>query len=404
MRCFICGSQKLTKFLDLGHQPPSDAFIQAVDLDKPEISYPLSLYFCGSCFLVQLSYAVDPKVLFSDYVYTSGMNNSLKANFEELVYKVVRRFQLGSNDFAIDIGSNDGTLLANYRSYGVRALGIDPSSATSIAIKNGIPTVIDFFNEKVAARVNKKYGQAKIITATNVFAHVPNLTTFIRGIKKLLTSDGVFISESGYLLDLIKKNQYDSIYHEHLRYYSVLSLITLFKKSGLEIFDVERIGTHNGSIRVFAGRLGAHPKTKVFNDLVRLEKQCGLDRLKTMRQFAKRALEHRRSFQSMLSALKNKGKSVVGIGAPAKGNTLLNSCHIGPDTINYLAEKSKLKIGLYSPGVHIPVVAEKKLFKDQPDYAVILSWNIADELMHKLKYQGFKGKFIIPFPEPIIKY
>lgn len=402
MKCQICGDNRLTKFLDLGHQPPSDAFLRTTDLGQPEITYPLELYFCRQCLLVQLGYTVDPEILFRDYVYTSGMNNSLKMNFENLVSKIVKRFKLTSDDLAIDIGSNDGTLLLNYQPYGVKTLGIDPSSATKFAIKKRIVTMVDFFNKNSAQRAKKKYGQAKIITATNVFAHVPNLDSFMRGVIQLLTPNGIFITESGYLLDLLEKIQYDSVYHEHLRYYSLFSLTTLFKKFGLEIFDVERIDTHNGSIRVYAAKTGRYPKSSATIKLLNLEKRRRLNNLKTFRQFADKVTAHRLALQNLLLKFKRKGKTIVGIGAPAKGNTLLNACSLGPEIIDCLVEKSKLKIGLYSPGMHIPVVSEKMLYTKQPDYGLILSWNISGELINKIRKNGFKGYFIIPFPKSII--
>lgn len=402
MKCHICGNNKLTKILDLGCQPPSDAFLTKADLKKPENSYPLELYFCKRCSLVQLGCTVDPEILFRDYVYTSGMNNSLKMNFKNLVSKIVKKFKLTKSDLAVDIGCNDGTLLGNYQHYGIKTLGIDPSNATKFAIEKGITTMVDFFNKNSAIRARKKYGQAKIITATNVFAHVPDLNSFMQGIANLLTSDGVFITESGYLLDLIEKTQYDSVYHEHLRYYSLLSLTALFKQFGLEIFDVERINTHNGSIRVYASKADQYPKSVSMSKLLKLEKQCRLNSLKTMQQFATKATRHRLILQNLLSKLKKNGKTIAGIGAPAKGNTLLNFCHLDQKTIEYLTEKSDLKIGLYAPGTHIPVVAEKIFYTRQPDYGLILSWNIAKELINKIKKNGFKGKFIIPFPKPII--
>lgn len=403
MKCYICENKNLTKFLSLGHQPPSDAFLKASDLEESEISYPLDLYFCAKCFLVQLGFVVDPEILFRDYVYTSGMNNSLKKNFSDLVDKIVKRFKLTNQDLAVDIGSNDGTLLDNYKQYDVKTLGIDPSSATKFAIEKGIDTLVDFFNESTATVAKKKCGKAKVITATNVFAHVPDLSSFMAGINALLADGGVFISESGYLLDLIEKIQYDSVYHEHLRYYSLLSLTTLLKKFNLEIFDAERISTHNGSIRVYAAKAGAYKKSKVLENLIQAEIDFGLNKLETFQKFANDVTTHKLELQNLLIGLKNKGNTIVGIGAPAKGNTLLNYCHLGPEVIDYLMEKSDLKIGLYSPGMHIPVVDEKILFDKQPDYGLILSWNIADELMPKLRQAGFKGQFIIPFPKPLIK-
>lgn len=402
MSCFICGEKKLYKFLSLGHQPPSDAFLRAADLLKPEATYPLELCLCQSCYLVQLNYAVDPEKLFRDYVYNTSSNNSLKKSFESLVNNLVKRFNLNSSDLAIDIGSNDGTLLSYYWPYKIKILGVDPSSVAELALRKKIPTIVDFFSNKLAGKIAKKYGRAKIITATNVFAHVEKLDDFVAGVKDLLTDDGVFVSESGYLLDFIEKLQYDSVYHEHLRYYSLKPLKILFKKFGLEIIDVERGTIHGGTIIVYAAKKNKYPIAKRVAELIRLEEKFGLYKKETFVNFAGRVKKNKLAIQKLIIDLKSRGKNIVGVGAPAKGNTLLNYCNLDEDLIDYLAEKSEFKIGAFSPGMHLPVVDESRLFKDQPDYALMLSWNIADELMPKIKNKGYKGKFIIPHPKPKI--
>jgi len=402
MSCFICGEKKLYKFLSLGDQPPSDAFLRARDLNKPEATYPLELCLCQSCYLVQLNYAVDPEKLFKDYVYNTATNNSLKKSFENLVNNLVKRFDLSASDLAIDIGSNDGTLLSYYRPHKVKILGIDPSSAAKLALANDIPTIVDFFSTKLAAKVIKKYGRAKIITATNVFAHVKKLDDFVDGVKDLLADGGVFVSESGYLLDFIEKLQYDSVYHEHLRYYSLKPLEILFKKFGMEIIDAERGTIHGGTIIVYAAREGKYPVSGKVVELIGEEESFGLYKKETFVNFARRVKKNKLAIQKLISDLKSGGKNIAAIGAPAKGNTLLNYCALGADVIDYLAEKSELKIGTFSPGTHIPVVDESRLYKDQPDYALMLSWNIADELIPKIRAKGYRGKFIIPHPKPKI--
>ncbi|MDO8594370.1 MAG: class I SAM-dependent methyltransferase [bacterium] len=402
MSCFICQNKYLFRFLNFGNQPPSDAFVRKEDIGKPETKYTLSLYFCGECGLVQLGYAVDPNMLFRDYVYTTGMNNSLRKNFRELVDKIVFRFALGRSDLAIDIGSNDGTLLENYASHNVSTLGVDPSSVAAIAVSKGIKTVRDFWNKGTAERIVKEYGKAKVVTATNVFAHVEDLDSFMRGLQAGLRDDGVFISESGYLLDMVETLGYDAVYHEHLRYYSLKPLTVLFERFGMEMFDVEHIPSHNGSIRVYAARKGAYAKTSSIGELLAQEERKGLHTKETLVQFAKRAYAHRDAFTALLTGIKKSGKRIVGIGAPAKGNTLLNFCGITTETIDCLLEKSELKIGLYAPGTRIPVVSESLLYSERPDFALILSWNLASELMPKLRANGYKGAFIIPFPEPKI--
>jgi predicted TPR repeat methyltransferase len=402
MTCYICQKNNLFQFLSLGHQPPSDAFLKEAELQKPEINYPLDLYFCEDCYLVQLGYAVDPEILFRDYVYHSGSNNVLKKHFKELVHSLVKKYKLTASHIAVDIGSNDGSLLEEYLPHGVKILGIDPSSVASLAIKKGQPTIVDFFHEKSALEAGKKHGKAKMITATNVFAHVRDLHSFMRGIKALIAEDGVFVSESGYNLDMVEKLQYDFVYHEHLRHYSLKPLQTLFEKYDMEIIDAERVPIHGGCIRVHAAIKGKHAVSPRVKQILMLEKKEGLYDKKRYVKFANDVQALKLSLRKLLIDQKAKGKTIVGIGAPAKGNTLLNYCKIDSDIVTYLVERSDLKIGKFTPGMHIPVLAEDILFKDQPDLAILLSWTIADELIKKLKEKGYEGKFILPAPKPKI--
>lgn len=402
MKCDLCQNETLYKFLDLGHQPPSDAFLKEEDLNKPEIFYPLQAYFCETCNLVQLGYSVDPKILFSEYVYTTGMTNELVKNFNGLVDALVHRFNLTKDDLVIDIGSNDGTLLKFYVKYNIKILGVEPSTVADIAIKNKIPTVNKFFNHETASEIAKKNGKAKVITATNIFAHVKDLPSFIKGISEILTEDGVFVTESHHLLSLLANMQWDSIYHEHLRVYSLKSLIYLFNIFNMDIFDAEKISTHGGSIRAYACKRGTYKKSDNICRLLQEEEKAGLFSKQTYKKFQKKVLQHKIKIQEILINIKKSGKKIIGVGAPAKGNTLLNYCNITPDIMDYIVEKSTLKIGLYTPGTHIKVVDEKFLYEDQPDYTFLLSWNIADELIPKLKNSGYKGKIIVPIPTPHI--
>ena len=397
--CALCKNKTLYRFLDLGYQPPSDAFLKDEDLNKPETCYPLQLYFCETCSLVQLGYAVDQKILFNEYVYTTGTTNELVENFNRLVDSLVRRFDLTKDDFVVDIGSNDGTLLKFYMKYNIRILGVEPSTVAGIAVKNNVPTVNKFFNEKTASEIVEKEGKAKVVTATNIFAHVEDLSSFVKGVKEILADDGVFVTESHYLLSMLTNMQWDSIYHEHLRIYSLKSLIYLFDIFDMDVFDAERISTHGGSIRVYACKRGAYKKSENINKLLWEEEKAGLSNKQTYKEFQKKVLQHKMKIQEMLMSIKKEGKRIAGIGAPAKGNTLLNYCNI---PLDYIVEKSTLKIGLYTPGRHIKVVDEKLLYEEQPEYAFLLSWNIADELIPKLKKLGYKGKIIVPMPYPHI--
>lgn len=401
MKCQICSSKKLSKFLSLGKHPPSDRFLNKNQLDKPEPKYPLEVFFCEDCSLVQLGYAVPPEILFTDsFVYTTGSSGELVKNFASLVEKLVKKFNLSSNDFVIDIGSNDGTLLSNYPA-GTKVLGIDPSEASKIAIQRGIPTQRIFFNERTAKEVLKQ-GKAKIITATNVFAHVKELDSFMKGIFSLLTEDGVFVEESHYLADMVEKMEYDSIYLEHLRYYSLKPLIRLFELYGMQVFDAERISTHGGSLRVYACKKGVYEISENISKITEEEEKAGLYSKKTFEDFAQRIEKTKEKLREILLKIKKDGNKIVGIGAPAKGNTLLNYCEIGTNILEYLAERESLKVGKFSPGMHLKVVEEKQVFEDQPEYALLLAWNLKNIIVPKIKEKGFKGKFVIPNPEPHI--
>ena len=398
----VCSNKKLYKFLSLGRHPNADGFLSKEEFGR-EKAYLLDVFFCNECKLVQLGFAANPKDLFtSHFVYTTGSSGELVRNFKELVEKVIQRFNLSEKDFVIDIGSNDGTLLENYLPNKIKVLGVDPSEAARLAEEKNIPTLGEFFNGQTAKKIFRQYGKAKVITATNVFAHVKELDSFMKGIKILLSDGGAFIEESHYVFDLVQKMEYDSIYAEHLRYYSLRPLIKLFGKHGLDVFDAERISTHGGSLRVYACEKSAVPVSKNVKKILEEEKKFGLYRKKTFTGFAKRVKENREKLRKMVFELKAKGSRIIGIGAPAKGNTLLNYCGIGTETLDYLAEKPNLKVGKFSPGMHIPVVDESKMFEEQPDYALLLAWNLKDIIVPKLKEKGFRGKIIVPVPEPKI--
>ncbi len=299
-------------------------------------------------------------------------------------------------------GSSDGALLEQLLPYQVRVLGVDPSSVARIATQKGIPTINEFFGEERAKSILQSFGKARLVTALNTFAHVADLDSFMKGIGLLLDDKGVFVSESHYLLDLITKLQYDFIYHEHLRYYSLRTLVRLFGRYGMDVFDVERIPTHSGSIRVFACRKGDYPVSPQVESLLKEESALGLASFHTYEEFAERAREHKTELANLLHGIKSKGERIVGLTYPARAVTLLQYCQIGPDILDYITEKSPLKIGKYAPGTHIKIVDESVLFKDQPEYGLLLSWHLADEIMPKFKANGFKGKFIIPLPKPRI--
>ncbi len=402
MGCQVCSSGNLHEVLDLGHHPPSDKFLPEKGLEEPEILYPLKVLFCEDCKLVQLSYAVDPKVLFCEsFIYRTGFNNQLKAHFQKMAQELSSKFGLKEGDLAIDIGSNDGTLLSFYPK-NIKVLGVDPSGVADIAVQNGIPTIKDFFNLDLAKKILAEHGKAKIISCNNTFAHVKELKSIMDGVGLLLDDKGAFVTESHYFLDMVQKLQHSEIYPEHLRYYTIESLINLFKTFGMDVFDAERIESHGGSIRAFACKKGDYPISQSVKTLLEEENKYRLNNKETLAEFRKKVHENKRKLNLLLHRIKADGHRIVGIGAPAKGNTLLNFCKIDSAILDYCVEKSDLKIGKHTPGSHIKIVAEEQMLREQPEYALLLTWDIKDILIPKLKAAGYKGKFIVPVPEPQI--
>lgn len=403
MHCQICEYGKPESFLDLGSHPIC-VFPTSEEQFKEEKRYPLAVYFCPDCGLVQIGKPVDQSVLFGDdYHHIAALSSSFKEHLKKLAESTVGRFNLRSLDLVVELGSNDGALLEAFVHHKVKVLGVDPSDVAEIAIEHGIETIRDFFDERLAGEMAKSLGRAMVILALNTFAHVTHLDSFMRGVRDLLAGKGVFITESHYVRDLIEGLQYDFMYHEHSRYYSVRTLVELFKKHGLEVFDVERIPTHSGSIRVFAGHKGAHPVSGMVDRLLADEEEFGLGQFETYKRFADKVFVHREVFVEFLRTIKAQGQSLAGLTFPARAVTLLNYSGIGPETLDCITELSRLKIGRWSPGTHIPVVDQKMLFEPgAPDYGLLLSWHIAEEILPRFRAKGFKGKFIIPLPIPRI--
>ena len=400
MNCQVCNSATF-QFLDLGKHPPCD-FLNKNELNQ-ETAYPLTLHFCPQCSLVQLGEVVSQEALFTPrtgYHHIAALSSSFLKHLDSLAQATVKRFNLSPNDLIVEIGSNDGALLEAFSRRKVKILGVDPTDVIQIALGKNLPTISKFFDENVALEIVDAYGKAKIITALNAFAHVADVHSVVRGIKNLLTDDGVFISENHYVMDLINELQYDFIYHEHSRYYSLHSLITLFNESSMDVFDVQRIPTHSGSIRVFACKKRAYPATKALTSLLTEELMFKLYDLKTYEEFSHRVRDHQGRFKAELNHISSKGKTIAGLTFPARAVTLLNSCNIGPEILCYITELSHLKIGKFSPGTHIPVVDQKILFGgNAPDYGLLLSWHIRNEIVPRFREKGFKGKIIIPLPK-----
>jgi SAM-dependent methyltransferase len=399
--CRACGGEKLAKFLDLGDQPMANAFLSPAQF-KDEKKYPLDVFFCESCAFVQLGVVVDPKELFGEYLYVSSTSPVFVKHFDDFAGSVVPRFGL-EGELAVDIGSNDGILLRPLKSRGVRVLGIDPAeNIATQATKSGIETLPRFFNESVGKEVADKYDKAKLMTATNVFAHIDDLDSVMEGVKNLLKDDGVFVIEAPYLAVFLEKKLFDTVYHEHLSYLAVEPLIGFFEKHGMKIFDVQDVSSHGGSMRVFVEREnGPYAVEPSVPEHVRLEKERGLQSFAVYEKFAEEVEENKRELVSLLENLKSDGKKIAGYGAPAKGNTLLHYMGIDSKILDYIVDDSPPKQGLFTPGTHIPVVSSAKLSEAPPDYLFILAWNFAESIMKKCEaFEQSGGKFIVPVPKP----
>ena len=403
--CRMCGNEELYEFLDLGFHPPSDAILSKEDLSEPEVQFPLKVLQCQNCGLTQLSYAVNPSLLYGyQYKYESSMTQTGRNHFFSMADSICNKFNLDNNSFVVDIGSNVGILLEGFKKNGMNILGIDPAPEISKkANDRGIETWQEFLNPNVAHKIFSKKGKAKIVTATNVFAHIDDKKSLMESLEIILDEKGSFIIEAPYLTDLIKNLEYDTIYLEHLEYSSVKPLNKFFKKYDMEIFDIEKYGIHGNSIRVFTCREGEKPISRNVGRFVKLEEEAGIYEKKNLDSFAKRVENHKKDLTNLLRNLKGEGKRIIGISAPAKGNTILNYCNIGTELIDSLTEKSIIKRGHYTPGMHIPIIGEEEII-GKVDYGVVFAWNFSDEIMkNNQEFSMRGGKFIIPIPYPIIK-
>ncbi|MFH1827146.1 MAG: NAD-dependent epimerase/dehydratase family protein [bacterium] len=402
--CQFCKSRKLKKVLDFGSTPPANSFLDKKDLNKKEEKYPLQVFFCKKCHLLQLGHVVNPKILFTNYLYTSSTSPVFIQHFEKYATATFERFHLNKNSKVTDIGSNDGILLKPFKKLGVNILGVDPAvNLAEKATMEGIPTIAKFFSPKLAEEIVEKYGNSDVVTANNVFAHIRDLDEIVDGVKILLNENGVFIFEVAYLGDFLEKNYFDTVYHEHLYYHSLSPLKKFFEKKQMNIFDVEKVPTHGGSIRVYVKNSKAKHQIKTsVEKMIKKETEAGLNKEQTYLNFAKKIEKNKVLLLKLLKDFKSQGKRIVGYGAPAKGNTLLNYFNINRDYLDYIVDDSPLKQGLFTPGTHIPVVSSKKISKKPvPDYILILAWNFAEPIIEKMSdYEKQGGNFIIPVPEP----
>ena len=402
-RCQVCGSGDLSPVLFLGYLPPVNQMPRIGERPHEQPAYPAELLYCNQCRLAQLGLIVDPEILFPpEYPYSSGTTALLRRNFTELYQEASSLLVLRPDDLVVDIGSNDGTLLSNFQAGGHRVLGIEPTLQREIAQQRGIPSVGAFFDSPTARQVRTEHGPARVITAANVFAHIEDIHSIVEGILLLLADDGVFISESHYFASLVETLQYDTIYHEHLRYYSVRSLSHLLAMHGLEVWHARRIPTHGGSVRVYASRQGQQPVRESVAALTAWEDQVIGD-MASLQQFRRRVVESKIALHALLQQVRSRGERIFAVGAPSRASTLVNYTGLDDGMIECVVEiAGSQKIGKNMPGTLIPVVDEKVLYEEQPEYALLLSWHIADELMPKITARGFRGQYIVPLPQLVV--
>jgi novobiocin biosynthesis protein NovU/D-mycarose 3-C-methyltransferase len=396
--CRACGSQAIATFLSLGDLPLANAFRKPGATDA-EARYPLELARCANCGLVQLTVIVRPDVLFLDYAYASSASRPMVAHFDDLAERIAN--ELGAaGRLVVEIGSNDGILLAPLRRRGVKALGIEPAANLAAqANASANDTWSEFFDEAVAQRIVAERGRAAVVVGNNVLAHIADLPAVARALALLLDTDGVFLAEVPYLLDLIDRVEYDTIYHEHLSYFHLAPLDTLFARHGLELFHADRLAVHGGSLRIRVARQGSRARSEGLKALLAAEERAGLATIEPFMAFAGRVEDSRQALRALLGGLRAGRKRIVGYGATAKGNTLLNYCAIGTETLEFIADSTPYKQGLVTPGTHIPVVPESAVREQAPQYALLLAWNHAEAIIGaNADFIASGGRFIHPVP------
>lgn len=396
--CRVCEGTDLVKVLDLGSTPPANAYLKKEELEKPEKSYPLVLYFCRTCSLAQLLDVVDPEILFKDYHYVTGASFPVIGHFKKYAQEAILPILTSPDDLVIDIGGNDGLLLSYVKDH-TRVLNVDPAdNLAPISEARGVPFYPAFFAAQTVDDILAKYGKAKVVVANNVFAHTDPIRDVFQGVAKLIGDDGVFIFEVHWAKHLIDEGCFDQIYHEHLCFYSLHAAKYLVEACGMQVFDVQIVPMQGQSLRVYAAKR-QEIKPSV-GDLLEIERKAGLFDENTFLAFGKKVNDNKEKLRTLLLDLKSKGKRVVGYGAPAKGNTLLNYYGIGTDILGFLTDTTPQKQGLYSPGMHVPIVSPERLYTDKPDYILLLAWNYKDAILAKEENLRSDGTtFIIPIPD-----
>lgn len=401
--CRACLSGRMHMFLPLGDHPPANAFVRRDQLDTPQPAFALDTHVCLDCALIQVPNVIPPD-FFRKYVYVPSASDTMHEHFTELGGFVRNGLLQDGDGLVVDIGSNDGLFLSKLNALGSRTLGIDPATnLTEIARGRGVEVVNEYFSPATARDVRERYGAARVIVTTNTFNHIDDLHDFMAGVALLLADDGTFVIEVPHAGDLIDKNEFDTVYHEHVSEFSVRSLVDLFAFFDMRVVEIQRLPIHGGSMRVSGRRSAVAQPGHEVEQWLEAEREAGLFDAATYDAFSSRVSRIRTELVELLADLRAKGHRLAGYGAPAKGNTLLNYYGIGPDTLSYLADRNPLKHGLYSPGMCIPIVPAEKVLEDQPDYLLILAWNFGDEIMRQQEeYRRRGGRFILPIPEPVI--
>ncbi len=401
-RCRFCNEPLKYSFADLGMSPLANSFLKKETLFEMEPFYPLLVQVCHNCFLVQLPELQTPEHIFREYAYFSSYSHSWLVHAKKYVDMMMPRFGFNSNSYVVEIASNDGYLLKFFKEKNIPVLGIEPAlNVADVAVDAGIPTEVDFFGVKTAKNIISKYRQADLLIGNNVLAHVPDLNDFVCGMKSMLSPGGIITMEFPHLMQLMEKNQFDTIYHEHFSYFSFVFIRKIFSKFNFTVFDVDELSTHGGSIRIYAkhDKNDKLPEKESVVALIKKEKAAGFMELDHYLSFNSRVVETKQEILKFMISLMQEGKKVAGYGAPAKGNTLLNYCGIRSDFIDYTVDKSPHKQGCFLPGTHIPIYHPDKIKETRPDYLVILPWNLKDEIMEQMSYiRKWGGKFIVLIP------
>jgi len=399
----FCGTPLRATFVDLGMSPLCESYVSREQLNQMEPFYPLHAYVCESCFLVQLDEYVSPEEIFSEYAYFSSYADSWVQHMKRYTGMIIERLSLGPKSFVVEIASNDGYLLQHFVAKGIPVLGIEPAAnIAKVAVEKGVPTLVEFFGEKLARQLAVQGKQADLIAGANVLAQVPDVNDFVKGIKILLKPRGVVTIEFPHLMRLIEENQFDTIYHEHFSYFSFLTVERIFAAHGIALFDVEEIPTHGGSLRIYGCHAGGsfYPIGPRVKELRTREERMGFNGLERYSTFAEQVEETKRKLLEFLIRAKREGKSIAGYGAPGKGNTLLNYCGIRTDFLEYTVDRSSYKQGKFLPGTHIPIYSPEKIEETKPDYVLILPWNFKDEIMAQMSHiRKWGGQFVTPIPE-----